>query len=75
MALIRILAQEGLTSLSYVKNGADSQKITLIDATHDILAILAIFDHFGQIFKLDGLDGLPCLSYVKNDVDSKTHFY
>ena len=43
MALIRILGKEGLRSTFYVKNGAYSEKSSLIDPTHDKIAILATF--------------------------------
>ena len=54
--LIRNFGGDVLTCLSYVKIGADSQKSSLIDSTHHILAILAFFwppndnlTTFGQI--------------------------
>ena len=53
MPLIRILGNQFLTGLFYVKKAADSKKISLIDPTQDKIAILALFRSnmtiFGQI--------------------------
>jgi len=39
MALIRILGNEGLTGIFYVKHGADSRRSRLYDPSQDKMAI------------------------------------
>ena len=45
MALIRILGDQGLTSILYVKNGADSENSSLIEPSRVKIAILPILGH------------------------------
>ena len=55
MTLIRILGDQGLTNLFYVKSGADSENSSLIDLSLVKIAIFTYFGsqkgHFSQIFE------------------------